>query len=210
MGPDEFIPIAEQSGLMLPIGEWILREALGQLASWRAHGQIDDETRMAVNLSTVQLNQADIVERVAAAIDTTGVPAGLVHIEITETTLIDRIESAVEALVALRNLGVKICIDDFGTGFSSLSYVDRLPIDILKIDRSFVSALGVDKDDSIVRVIVALADSLGFDVIAEGVETSEQLEVLQCLGIGFGQGYFWSRPKLPADVQAWCAANSAT
>lgn len=206
IAPDEFIPIAEQAGLILPIGQWVLGEALRQLASWRAGGQVASGTRLAVNLSTVQLSQSDLVERVQDAISLAGVPPELLQLEITETMLLDRVDIALDVISALRELGVSISIDDFGTGFSSLSYVDRLPIDALKIDRSFVSTLGESGDDSIVRAIAALADSLDLDVIAEGIETPEQLAVLQRLGIGFGQGFLWTPPVAAWEAAKWAAS----
>ncbi len=191
----------------LPIGDWVLDRALGQLATWHDDPAIRDDLWMAVNLSAPQLGQASLVDRVAGVIAAAGLPAGLVHLEITESVLMDRVEHSLEALVALRALGVHISIDDFGTGYSSLSYLNRLPVDILKVDRSFVDGLGSGyHHTSIVGALTTLADTLGLLVVAEGIERPEQLRILQELGCTFGQGFLWSGSLQPDEARAWLLA----
>jgi len=208
ISPDEFIPLAERSGMIVAIGAWVLDQALAQLAAWMADGSPDD-LWMAVNISARQLADPDLVSVITAALDRTGVAPTRLHLEVTESVLIDDLATTIERLDQLQSLGVHIDVDDFGTGYSSLSYLKRLPINTLKIDRSFTDGLGTDPHDtSIVHAIISLARALDLDVIAEGVETATQRSELERLGCDLGQGYHWSRPLMPDDLRAWLAAAS--
>ncbi len=198
--PMEFIPIAEETGLIVPLGEWVLEAACVQLAAW--HHDFPEHRRlsMAVNLSGSQIVQADFVERVAGILERTGVSRSALELEITESVLMRDAEKAMAVLHSLKALGVHLSVDDFGTGYSSLSYLKRFPVDALKIDRSFVDGLGQEAEDSaIVQAIQALAVSLGMTTVAEGVETSMQLDVLRRLGCRRAQG-FWFSEAVPADA----------
>ena len=196
VSPAEFIPLAEETGLILPIGEWVLTEACTQARRWHDAGHAG--LRIAVNLSGRQLAQKNLVEIVAATLTRCAVARGMLELEITESLLMQDLERIAATLEALVALGVTVSMDDFGTGYSSLSYLKRLPIDVLKIDQSFVHDIGSDPDDAaIVQAIIAMAHSLGIKVIAEGVETAEQLAFLRrhrCDGM---QGYYFSRPLPP-------------
>ena len=204
IGPDEFIPLAEATGHIVPIGNWVLDEAVRTLAQWRRVPGVRADLWVAVNISTPQLGRPELVDHVAEVLRQADVPGELLHVEITESLLMDRVEEAMSRLGELRALGAKVSIDDFGTGYSSLSYLNRLSIDTLKIDRSFIDDLcSGDTDASIVRAITALAASLGLEVVAEGVETAEQLAVLRELGCSYGQGYLWSRPVGPDEALSW-------
>ncbi len=204
VGPGEFIPIAEETGLIVPIGEWVLDRALAQLAEWRRSVGDGDGPWMAVNLSARQMERPDLVARVEAALAASGVPAAALHLELTESVLMDRIAASVDTVHELHRLGIRLSIDDFGTGYSSLSYLKRLPIDILKIDKSFVDGLGSEEDDtSIVHAIIEMARTLGLEVVAEGVETPTQLRCLQDLGCSHGQGYLWDRGRPAEHAAAW-------
>ena len=205
ISPDEFIPLAEHSGLIVPMGSWVLRRALGQLAAWDDAGPADGERLwMAVNLSARQLADPDLVVVITEALAAAGVDPARLHLEVTESVLIDDLPTTIERLDQLQSLGVHIDVDDFGTGYSSLSYLKRLPINTLKIDRSFTDGLGTDPHDtSIVHAIISLARALDLDVIAEGVETATQLTELEQLGCDLGQGYHWSRPLPPDELERW-------
>ncbi|MEX6502297.1 putative bifunctional diguanylate cyclase/phosphodiesterase [Pseudomonas zhanjiangensis] len=194
--PDLFIPLAEQNGTIIPIGEWILDQACRQLREW--HDQGFDELRMAVNLSTVQLHHAELPRVVNNLMQVYRLPSRSLELEVTETGLMEDISTAAQHLLSLRRSGALIAIDDFGTGYSSLSYLKSLPLDKIKIDKSFVQDLLEDEDDAtIVRAIIQLGKSLGMQVIAEGVETIEQEAYIIAEGCHEGQGYFYSKP-LPA------------
>lgn len=207
LGPDAFIPLAEETGLILPLGSWMLEQALAQLQQWRCDIPEAKDLWVAVNLSPRQLTDPDLIHKVSRALNDTGVPAGQLHLEITETAVMRSLDMATSALDALRSLGVHLIIDDFGTGYSSLARLKRLPVTALKIDRSFVDGLGKDSSDlSIVDAIVNMADSLGLGVIAEGVETPEQFEILQSLGTRMGQGYLWSRAMPASGLGPWLRA----
>ena len=202
VGPDEFIPVAEDTGLMPRLGAWVLGQACGQMASWRRSLEPGAERlHVAVNLSARQLSDPELVKTVAAALEGSGLdPSGL-YLEITESVLMDDAEAARVTLDALRGLGVRLAVDDFGTGYSSLAYLRRFPVNVLKIDRSFVAGIGTDVDDeTVVQLVVDLAHSLKLDVVAEGVETKEQLETLRSLGCDMVQGYLLARPLPPDEV----------
>ncbi|SFP96397.1 putative bifunctional diguanylate cyclase/phosphodiesterase [Pseudomonas borbori] len=194
--PDLFIPLAEQNGTIIAIGEWILDQACRQLREW--HDQGFSELRMAVNLSTVQLHHAELPRVVNNLMQIYRLPPRSLELEVTETGLMEDITTAAQHLLSLRRSGALIAIDDFGTGYSSLSYLKSLPLDKIKIDKSFVQDLLEDEDDAtIVRAIIQLGKSLGMQVIAEGVETLEQEAYIIAQGCNEGQGYFYSKP-LPA------------
>ncbi|MBI2311014.1 MAG: EAL domain-containing protein [Betaproteobacteria bacterium] len=193
IAPVRFIPLAEETGLIVPIGEWVLREACAQAQSWQREGRLP--LRVAVNLSVRQFRDKGLVDTVAAVLAQTGLPPSLLELEITESMLMERSGEALEKLRQLGAMGLTIAIDDFGTGYSSLGYLKRLPIQVLKIDQSFVQDIGTDPDDrAIVSAVVALAHMLKLKVIAEGVETREQLEFLRSLSCDNLQGYLYSHP----------------
>ena len=201
VSPSDFIPIAEDSGLIQGIGEWALRTACRQGADWMAAHPGRAPVPLLVNLSPRQVASGRLIETVAAALRETGLPPELLGIEITEGILMEEMHAPVDTLAALVSLGVRVVLDDFGTGYSSLSYLKRFPIDVLKIDQSFVGGLDSDGHESaIVSAIVALSDALGIDVIAEGVETIEQLRHLRSLGTAFAQGYLLFPPVPPQAI----------
>jgi predicted signal transduction protein with EAL and GGDEF domain len=193
--PAEFLPLAEEVGLMLPMGWWALREACTEARKLMDMCAPDRQPIMAMNLSTTHIAREDLAERVAGILKDTGLPARLLSLEVTETSLISNPAMVALNLARLRELGVRVSIDDFGTGYSSLSYLQDLPVDTLKIDRSFISRLGTGSDPlELVRTIVSLAERLGMNTVAEGVETAEQLEQLEQLGPMHIQGFLFSRP----------------
>ena len=196
ISPDIFIPLAEQNGSIIAIGEWVLDQSCKQLREWHDLGFTD--LRMAINLSTVQLHHTELPRVINNLIQTYRLPPRSLELEVTETGLMEDISTAAQHLLSLRRSGALIAIDDFGTGYSSLSYLKSLPLDKIKIDKSFVQDLFTDEDDAtIVRAIIQLARSLGMQVIAEGVETSEQEAYIIAQGCDEGQGYLYSKP-LPA------------
>jgi diguanylate cyclase (GGDEF)-like protein/PAS domain S-box-containing protein len=199
--PADFIPLAEDTGLIIPLGLTVLRVACEQLVQW--HKAYHPGLFMSVNVSGRQLDHPSIFEDFRAVLDMTGVDPGLVKLEVTESVVMDNPDQTEKLLHRFRNMNVGISVDDFGTGYSSLAYLHRFPIDTLKIDRSFVSAMR-DKHDNleIVRVILALAQSLRLDVVAEGVETEQELQILREFGCTFGQGYLMSRPLPPPAIEA--------
>jgi len=199
--PAEFLEVAEASGLIVPIGSWVLCEASQQVRTWNA-GTSSRPLSLSVNMSASQLAEADLVEKVRRAlVGGDGTPALDLVLEVTETLLVDDARGAADRLAEIRQLGVKVAIDDFGTGYSSLSYLRRLPVDVLKIDRTFVAGLGEGgTDDAIVRSVIGLAHDLGLQCVAEGVETDAQLTCLRALGCDAAQGFLLGRPQSPADV----------
>lgn len=197
--PGVFIPIAEETGMIVPIGAWVLEEACRQLCRWHREHRTDPVLSVSVNVSGRQLKRPEFPSEVRAVLDKTGLPADCLRLEITETALVDDPEAVTQVLTEIKTLGVGLQIDDFGTGYSSLSYVDRFPVDTVKIDRSFVCDLPHNLEHAcIVQAVLTLAKTLGLAVTAEGVETAEQLEHLASVDCGLAQGYFFSRP-LPAD-----------
>jgi EAL domain-containing protein (putative c-di-GMP-specific phosphodiesterase class I) len=192
VSPAEFIPLAEETGLINPVGEWVLRTACAQMKKWADAGLT---MRIAVNLSVKQLLQKNFAATVEQALNDTGLAPSLLELEITESTLMENAQDTLEALHRLHGLGVRLAIDDFGTGYSSLSYLKRFPVDIIKIDRSFVRDVPHDADDAaIVTGIIALAHSLRLDVVAEGVETESQLRFLRDHSCDLLQGFYLSQP----------------
>ena len=200
ISPQDFIPVAEEAGQILEIGTWVLRQACHQIRRWQEKFPADQSLYMTVNLSAKQFAQPDLIDQVSSILAATGLDPNFLKLEITESVLMDDFESAAAMLFQLRALGVRLSIDDFGTGYSSLTYLHRFPIDTLKIDRSFVSVM--DKDNiEIVRTILNLAENLGMDVVAEGVETQEQMALLRNLECQSGQGYFFSKPMTVEEAE---------
>jgi diguanylate cyclase (GGDEF)-like protein/PAS domain S-box-containing protein len=193
LGPSEFISVAEETGLSLSLDQWVLRQATRQMKDWQ--DRHTDHLTISVNFSSCQFQQLDIVEQVRQVLRETGLDGSKLELEITETQMMENRESVSSVLLALRALNVHLAIDDFGTGYSSLSYIQRFPVQRLKIDRSFVSKMCLDQEDrAIVQTIIALAHNLRLDLVAEGVETAEQLADLKELGCEYAQGYFFSQP----------------
>ena len=190
---EAIISVAEETGLIVPIGDWVLREALRQVALWPG---LD----IHVNLSPRQLLQPDVVERVAAAIAESGVAPERLHLEVTESVLIENAEAAAELLRALRDIRVRLSLDDFGTGYSSLSSLRQFPFDMLKIDRSFLLDADANRADEIVRTVSTLARVLGMDVVVEGLETADHVERMRGLGVPYAQGFYFARPLPPDEV----------
>jgi diguanylate cyclase (GGDEF)-like protein/PAS domain S-box-containing protein len=199
VAPDHFIPLLEDTGLIIPVGEWVLQTACEQLAKW--HQQGFDSLRMAVNLSSRQFVSTDLIDRVKDIIECCGVSADLLDLEITESLLMSQSGMEQQILEALAGLGIRLSIDDFGTGYSSLSYLRRLSIDALKIDRSFVIDIPGDPDDAaITEAIVKLGQTLRLDLVAEGVESKEQLDFLESIGCSLVQGFLFSKPLPSLEV----------
>jgi EAL domain-containing protein (putative c-di-GMP-specific phosphodiesterase class I) len=204
--PGDFIPAAEASGAIVELGEFVLREATRQLAAWRAETG-NGHLFVSVNVAAAQLSDAAFAGTVAAILDDAPLDPSALHLELTETGVLADVPTAAAVLAELRRLGVRICIDDFGTGQSSLAYLDRLPVDTVKIDRSFVTNLDPAHEGSVAAGIVGLAHALGFDVIAEGVEEQQQAEALAGIGCRQAQGYLFHRPMAPAVLTALLAAG---
>jgi len=209
VAPSEFIPVAEQTGLILPIGRWAIHEAVAQLKRWRDAEPNLPPLSMSVNLSGRQLADPRLLEEIAAALERNGVPPESLRLELTESVLMDNAETVLRILETLRSTGVRIWVDDFGTGYSSLSYLHRFPVDGLKIDKAFVDVLdGGEQGAAMIRTIVGLAQALSVDVIAEGIEARTQADQLLRLGCLRGQGYFFSVPVRAASVPELFAASS--
>ena len=195
ISPGDFIPFAEETGLIVPIGTWVLREACRQAREWQRDHPTESPIWVSVNLSAKQMLEPDLVDRVRLALDEADLDPRSLKLEITESVVVDEVDRVIEMLGKLRQLGVKVAIDDFGTGYSSFAYLHELPMDSIKIDRSFVWRLGTERGSvQIVRSIVELAHKLEMSVIAEGVETTEQAELLNAMGCKLGQGFLYSRP----------------
>ncbi|WP_329256244.1 EAL domain-containing protein [Actinoallomurus sp. NBC_01490] len=203
--PEEFIGTAEESGLMVPLGNWVLREACAQVARWRENGW---EIGLSINLRPREIAAAHFVDSVAAALADSGLPPGALTLEVKEEVLVDGSDELIERLSALRDLGVRLAIDDFGTGYASLAFLRQLPVDVIKIDPSFVSGLGRDETLTLLtRTIARVGRDLGLTVVAEGVERPEQLELLREMGCPRGQGYLVSRPMAPGGIEALIQLN---
>ena len=195
--PDEFIPLCEETGLIIPMGEWILKAACEQLLIWRKQGY--DLRRIAVNLSGRQIQERNLVEMVERILLETGCPSGSLELEITEGFIMQHPEQSISVLQQIRALGVELSVDDFGTGHSSLNYLKRLPINRLKIDRTFVWDIGENPDGEVItKAVIAMGHSLNLQITAEGIETPGQRKFLEELGCNEAQGYLFSRP-LPVD-----------
>jgi len=195
IAPDDFVPLAEETGLILPIGMRVLWDACNQLRKWQQYSLSNRDLIMSVNLSGKQLMQLDLIERIEEVLHESQINPWHLKLEITETVVMENPELAAVTLAKLRSLGVRLSIDDFGTGYSSLSYLNRFPVDTLKIDRSFVTSMNAaDENLQIVKTIITLAGNLGMQVVAEGVETEEQLEQLRSLKCQYGQGFLFAKP----------------
>jgi len=193
--PSDFIAAAEESGLIIPIGQWVLYESCHQMKAWQSQFGTKPSLTMSVNLSSRQFAQPDLVQQIQNVLEETGLPAKNLFVELTETTLIEDMGITSTKISQLHALGVGIDIDDFGTGYSSLSYLRQLPINNLKIDRSFISALGITKSGiPVIRAIIGMANSLDMKVIAEGIETERQVDDLKKLDCDYGQGFLFNEP----------------
>ena len=200
--PAEFIEVAEETGQVVGLGRWVLHEACREVREWQRRMPLGKQLRVAVNVSGQQLQGGDLVAEVTGALEHTGLDAGALVIEMTESVVMQNTEETFAKLSRLKRLGVRIAIDDFGTGYSSLSYLHRFPIDILKIDRSFVQRLGEERDGTeLARAIITLGETLGLEVVAEGIEYEHQLRELVELGCVAGQGYYYSRPALLREIE---------
>jgi diguanylate cyclase (GGDEF)-like protein/PAS domain S-box-containing protein len=208
VSPSQFIPVAEDSGQIVAIGKWVLQEACRQAQNWRASGL--PAVRISVNMSTAELRSKDFAERVKSVLLETGLAPDLLELELTETLLMQDPQSTAGVLRALKEYGVHLALDDFGTGYSSLTHLKRFPIDTLKIDRTFIAGLNSDADDAcIVSAVINMGKSLNMRVVAEGIETRNQLSFLQAYKCFAGQGYFLSRPLAHADCSRLLQSTSA-
>lgn len=206
VSPAQFIPLAESTGLILPIGHWVLEVACGQLAAWSKNA-VTRKWRLAVNVSARQFRQAEFVNQVRQVLAKTGADPRRLRIELTESMVLDDVGSILEKMSALKNLGIHFALDDFGTGHSSLSYLTRLPLDTLKIDSSFVFNLPDSHNDAVIaQTIILMARSLGLSVIAEGVETEAQREFLARHQCYVYQGYLFSRPLPLAEFEHYAGS----
>jgi diguanylate cyclase (GGDEF)-like protein/PAS domain S-box-containing protein len=200
--PAEFIPVAEETGLIVPIGEWVLEQAAHQLTHWHARFPADPPLAMGINLSMRQFARPGLVEHVQAVLERSGVDAAALKLEVTESIVLGDADEAIASLHALKALGVQLQVDDFGTGYSALSYLHRIPLDVLKIDRSFIVAMADgEKHLAIVRAIIALAGALRLETTAEGVDDPAQAERLRRMGCTYGQGYLWGRPMAAEEAE---------
>jgi len=207
VNPMEFIPVAEETGLIIPLGRWVITVACQQIKELRENGLVDDEVVMTVNLSVKQFQDDELVSFIKSKIVEFGIKPQQFEVELTETVLMENLDEALMKLQQLQDLGVLISIDDFGTGYSSLGYLKRLPVNILKVDRSFVMDIPQDRDDmEITAAVIAMAHSLNYIVVAEGVETQEQLDFLESCDCDYAQGYFFSKPLIEGDLRNFCSS----
>jgi EAL domain-containing protein (putative c-di-GMP-specific phosphodiesterase class I) len=211
LDPDEFVPIAEESGLVVPMGEQVLEQACRRAVEWQRQFPRSTPLVMCVNLSARQLSRPDLVETVERVLGETGMEGGYLSLDVTETAYVSTLTRHRAVLDHLKAMGVEISIDDFGTIYSSLSYLKRLPADAIKIDKSFVKGLGGEVEDTaIVQMIIGLAHTLGMEVIAEGVESEEQARLLKEMGCDFAQGYHFAQPLPPEEIPALLASDTPT
>jgi diguanylate cyclase (GGDEF)-like protein len=201
--PSDFITLTEETGLIVPIGQWVLGEACRQLREWERFATVEVPLMVAVNLSAKQVHQATLLDEVKDVLRGSGLPPSGLILEITESVMMDDERATLDSLAALRGAGVRLALDDFGTGYSALNYLKRVPADVLKIDRSFVRGLDERPEDmAIVRAVIAVAKSLKLRVTAEGIETEAQAEQLRLMGCDYGQGFFFARPLPPEHIPA--------
>jgi len=204
VSPVRFIPVAEETGLIIEIGRWVLIEACREVVHW------PDEVRLAVNVSPIQFEMSDVVREVREALEISGLPPSRLDIEITEGMFVAKSQAIIDTLKRLRDMGVGVALDDFGTGYSSLSYLGRLPLDKIKIDQSFVKSLPSDAEaGAIIRAVMTLSETLDKVVVAEGIETADQAWMLKMMGCQIGQGYYFGRPRTGAEMLAWFADHGA-
>jgi len=209
--PSEFVSVAEESGLVIPMGERVLREACFRTKEWQEENPRIPPLVMSVNLSASQLSRLELADTVESVLGETGLEGSRLTLDVTETVYLKALAANTAMLDRLRDLGVRFSIDDFGTGYSSLTYLKRLPADFLKIDKSFVKGLGEDVEDkAIVRTIIELAHTLGLEVIAEGVETEEQAQQLKEMGCDMAQGFYFSKPLPPEEIPALLSSDTPT
>jgi len=210
LSPAEFIPVAEETGLIIPLGRWVITAACKQLRTMYDTGAIAETVTISVNLSAHQFQDETLVDFIAGRIKDFNLKPGQFEVELTETVLMENVDKAIEKLDALRKLGILISIDDFGTGYSSLGYLKRLPVNIVKVDRSFVDDIPYDKSDmEITAAVIAMAHNLNYKVVAEGIETDQQLSFLEQCGCDYGQGYLFSKPLSERDLETYCRSFSA-
>jgi EAL domain-containing protein (putative c-di-GMP-specific phosphodiesterase class I) len=209
VSPDDFIPLVEETGLIVEIGYWVLHESCRQMQAWRLHEFTNSPEKISVNLSVKQFSQPNLIEQIKKIVHSTGLNAFSLVLEITESVIMENSNEVTAALWQLQQMGIGLSIDDFGTGYSSLGRLHNFPINVLKIDRSFVSSLDANdgRNLGMIEIIVTLAHKLGMNVIAEGVETNEQLMLLRKLNCEYGQGYFFSRPLDSSAATALIAVN---
>ncbi|WP_017302841.1 putative bifunctional diguanylate cyclase/phosphodiesterase [Spirulina subsalsa] len=200
--PQDFIPLAEETGLIIPLGDWVLYQACQQVQNWSKQGVIPEHTNLSVNLAGQQFFVPDLVPRIREILHQTGLAPSRLRLEITEGVIMSN-EQAIERLQQLKALGVGVGIDDFGTGYSSLSRLQAFPLDTLKIDRSFIWNMTSQQEEEIVKGIINLGLGLGLNLVAEGIETADQLESLQALGCQYGQGYWFAKPLSVGAVEQW-------
>ncbi|MEM8719672.1 MAG: EAL domain-containing protein [Cyanobacteria bacterium P01_G01_bin.39] len=198
--PDKFIPICEETGQIIALGQWVLSEACYQLMSWQRYFAADSPLTMSINLSRIQIYHPELIPQIDQLLQKLKLPGKNLKLEITESTLMENTQAVTKVLEQLKEREIKLCLDDFGTGYSSLSYLRYLPVDTVKIDRSFIGPEINNTNYDIIKAIINLAHSLGLDVVAEGIETEAQLDILRGLGCEYGQGYFFAYPLNGCDV----------
>lgn len=210
ISPVDFIPVAEESGLIVPLGRWALEEAARTIAKWDARIADQQEFRISVNMSAVQMQRDDVVDAVSGALRGADISGNRMTIELTESAFINDPAGAKKLLDALKGLHADVAMDDFGTGYSNLAFLQQLPIDVLKIDRSFVTEMTINKDKrAIVRAVLSLARALGMKTTAEGIESEEISIILRRLGCSVGQGFYYARPLTEEDAYAFLMADKA-
>jgi EAL domain-containing protein (putative c-di-GMP-specific phosphodiesterase class I) len=209
--PTTFVPVAEETGLIVPIGRWVIERACQDAAGWRAMGDEHVHLQVSVNISSRQVPDPDLLGDIQRALSRTGLPADAMVLELTESILLEHTAEAMSLLNRLRALGVRLAIDDFGTGYSSLSYLHRLPIDILKIDRAFVEPLGTDANAAkLIRAIVSLGESMSLRTVGEGIESTQQATRLRALGCDYGQGFLYGMPMLSKELVTYVKQTRRT
>ena len=206
ISPAKFIPVAEDTGLIVLLGEWILREACRQMRAWQTQFPTLAPLKMSVNLAVQQIKEPKLLNQIDRILAETNLDGSYLKLEITESMLMEDVEETINMLLQIRARKIQVSIDDFGQGYSSLSYLHRFPINTLKIDRSFVSRMNDNENFEIVGTIITLAHALGMNVTAEGVETSEQSDQLRSLGCEFGQGYFFAKPLNCSAIEIMLSA----
>ncbi len=203
LSPAEFVPAAETNGLIVALGEAVLRGACRQIAAWTAHGPAPDWARVAINVSAVQIGDPHFIVLVGEVLRESGIEPRRLAIELTETALMDSLDRADEVIVQLRQMGLRVVLDDFGTGYSSLGYLARFPVDAIKLDRSFISGAAAERSAPIVEAVAGMARALRLELVGEGVETIAQVSRLRAIGCDFAQGFHFARPMPGPDVPAW-------